>query len=281
VNSRRERTAQRNQKRKSVVIIATASVVALIAALCAVAFLFPNRDTTAIERKIPAEASIVFISDPNEASWEYFGALTSMRTPLPPQADKIGFANVKNIPTVYFSIASDENVKKETELFLKDNTIPFINKDNVYAVTAEENRLADEGIIKNADYKKVATKGSNSSFGYINFPLLAPKDIPSETQFIFPSAGIWSGEFKNGQWDGKVSDVDYGNIDQAKTQEIATENIQFGLFEDELDYMKGRNSVKGNFNVSEINSLLDDKFSTAIQKVEFEINGDRLTFTLG
>lgn len=279
MNSRRERTALRNAKRKSVVIVAAVSLVALIAVLCAVFSLSGNRDTNAIEDKISADASIVFLSDANEESWEYFSALTLINEPLPPQAKEIGVANVSRISTLYFSI--DSSQKKETEEFLKSNATPFIVKDNVYALTLDTGRFAEESITRSQEYKKVSSKGSNASFGYINFSKLGMDELPSEMEFILPSAGVWSGEFKDGQWDGKVSDIDYSMIDPSKALEAVTENIVLGLFADEVDYEKGRNSVKGNFNVGEINSLIKDNYTTSIQKVDFEINGERLTFTLG
>lgn len=279
MNSRRERKALRNEKRKSVVIVAAISLVAIIAALCAVLLMSGNRDTTSIEEKIPSDASVVFLSDANEESWEYFSALTSMDTPFPPQAKELGFANVARIPTLYFSI--DSSSKKETEEFLEANVIPYRVKDNVYAVTLDNDRLAEDGITHDPEYKKASSKGSNTSFGYVNFSKLELDEAPSEIGLLLPHAGVWSGEFKNDQWDGKLSDVDYSAIDPAQSLDAIAENVALGLFADEIDSKKGRNSVTGNFNVSEINSLLKDKYTTSIQKVDFEIKGERLTFTLG
>lgn len=277
MNSRKEKTAKLNAKRKKAVITVAAGVATVITAL----FFIPSassRDITEIEKRIPSSAGMIFISDPNVESWKYFNALAGTITPMPESVEKIGFSSINESPTLYFS-TQDENVET-TEDFLNANSISYVKKDGVYAITTDDNRLADDGIGNSSEYQQYSVKGGNASFGYVNFKNLDAEELPSEMEYLLPSAGSWFGEFKAGQWDGKITSIDYSNIDVSKADREILENIHLGYFMDQIETVKNSQTIKGTFHLGEINSLLENDYQSAIQLVKFEINGERLTFTL-
>jgi hypothetical protein len=279
VTSRRERSAKLKAAQKSRMIIVAAGVATIIILLLLVSIFSHKRDTTDIEKVIPQSAGVVFLSDANQSSWDYFNALAGSNQPFPEKAKEIGFASIGTSPTVYLSINNED--KEETEQFLKDNTIPFINKDNVYALTTEESRISGDSVAGNSEYKKYANNGTNSSFGYINFTSLNYKGMPDEMKHILPTAGIWTGEFKANKWQGKITNVNFSQIDESKASDVIYANPLVRSFTDEIEYAKGENSTKGSFSVSELNSLLDTKYQSSIRTIDFEIKGDQLSFTLG
>lgn len=279
MTSRREKTAQRNASRKSRTIIIASIVAVVIVLLGAVLLSSGKRSITAIEQVIPQEAGIVFISDPNQSSWDYMNALAGLpKTTVPEDVDNIGFASIETSPTVYLSVNEDRT--ENIEGFLKENTIPYQKKGLVYALTAEESRLSDSGLATNSDYRKGASKGSSSSFGYINFPEVTKDEGYKNLNTMFPSAGKWYGKFNGGKWSGEISDVNYSQVNKEQNDKKVLEDPAIRLLADGIESKTGTDTVKGSFTVNEITSATDTNYQTSIREIEFEINGGQLTFTL-
>lgn len=263
-----------SDKKRTIGIIIIALVIALIGVIAYFISTSDNRSITSIEKHIPENASSVFVSEANEEAWQYMNVAAGVYIDYPSNAEYIAAATIEN-KIVLYVLDETDSAKK---IFDVEN-IEYIEKDKVYAITGNDAHLVDSGIGNNEDYLDLAKVGNNQSFGYVDFALLS-KGHPEALKYSFPKVDKWSGSFQGGQWKGKTTNVDFGDLDRVKADEQVVGNPLFRGFADNYKYEHNGDSFTGTFNISDLNALSETKFNTSMRSVEFGINGSSMTFEI-
>lgn len=277
--TRKEKTARlRTSSRIRTTVISTVIVLITVVLIGLNFTIFHKRDITEIEKAMPQDSSAVFISSANNDSWSYMNRLAGIQTPFPADAQYVGYALSSNTPVLYFSTPEDK--VSETKKWLDNSKTDYIQKDYVFALTKDSSKLAESGIGNDSSYASGASKSAQASSGYINFGSLS-KNANDTFVKVLPSAGKWYGEFKQNQWVGKISDVDFSKVDAVTADEEKFKNPKFNDFMKTFEYTQtGDNKAVGSFNISLANDLMKEPVETGLQKVDFEINSNQLMFTI-
>lgn len=262
-------------KKRQFTVFGIVALVLVVLVLIASFFVSHSKRTvTDIEKAIPSTAQAVFVSKANAESWKYFNALANTNFTYVPSAKLIGYAMNENHPVLY--ILGDT---KEIENSLKTQNIDFVTQDDVIALTKDTKALSVKGIGQQDPYIELATNGSDTSFGYVNFKALSIGDN-KELSFNIPKIGTWSGSFKNGKWAGSIDNVDYSAINQKSATEKAIANPTYRSFLDSYDYNESQGLVKGSLMIQSYNSLRDPAYDTAMNWFSYEIKGNDMSFTM-
>lgn len=262
-------------RKRQLTIFGIVALILVILVLVA-SFFIPHskRTVTDIEKAIPSTAQAVFVSKANAESWKYFNALANTNFTYVPSAKLIGYAMNDNHPVLY--ILGDT---KEVENSLKAQSIDFVTQNDVIALTKDAKTLSAKGIGQQDSYVELATKGSDTSFGYVNFKALSIGNN-KELSFNIPRMGTWSGSFKNGKWTGFIDSVDYSAINQKSATEKAIANPTYRSFLDSYDYNESKGLVKGSMMIQPYNSLRDPAYDTAMNWFSYEIKGNDMSFIM-
>lgn len=277
--TRKEKTAQLRTSSRIRTTVISAVIVLITVVLIILNFsVFHKRDITAIEKIIPQDASAVFVSSANQDSWSYMNRLAGVQIPFPSDAEYVGYALSGKVPVLYFS--TPESKVSETKKLLDNSKTDYTQKGQVFALTKDPSKVVEQGIGTDNDYAGRASKSSQESSGYINFEILGQGANETFAR-VLPSAGKWYGEFEQDQWVGKISNVDFSKIDAVTADEEKFKNPKFNDFMKTFEYTQtGDNKAVGSFNISLANDLMEEPVQTGLQKVDFEINGEQLMFTI-
>lgn len=269
--SRKEKAVQRGKaRRKRVAMISL--IVGVIAALavCAGFYFSAHRSVTSIEKVVSEGTDVLFVSEVQDGTWDYFMYLSGYDYQMMDGVETIGFANEETLSYVY--LTGDTEKIKST---LDTQGIPYGERDDVVALGHEGWNFADDSLAENREYSELATKtGNKTTFAYVDFEALTAT-YPESYHYSVPRLGKWSGTYADNRWTGETT-VDKSLMDETKKKDEISRNPEYRDFVSDVAYHEESWAISP----VTLELLADMNYETNIDRVKFDLDGQALSLTL-
>lgn len=270
--SRKEKTALRNKARKKRVIMISAIIGVIVTLVaCVLYYLSGNRNITSIEEVASKNTDVLFISQIQDGTWDYFMYMSGYEYPQIDGAKTVGYANADTKSFLYLTGDTD---KIKSNLEARD--IPYGEKNDVIALGHDGWNFSDDSLADDMDYVNTATEIKNkTTFAYINFEALG-ESYPDSYYHAVPQLSVWFGAYENNVWNGATT-IDKSRMNETEMKDEVSRNPLYRNFIADLDYQDNQ----WNISLVTLELLADINYETNINLVKFNYTNDTLSLTIG